>query len=68
MVTTDINTDSGGLATLNIQPGLVEALADEEAVTTNNVPFRMMMSGDVQEFNYRTDNLIAYEIDVEETI
>jgi len=67
MVTTDINTDSAGLATLNIQPALVEALADEEAVTTNNVPFRMMMSGDVQEFNYRTDNLIAYEIDIEDT-
>ena len=68
MATTDVNTDSAGLAVLNIKPALITALVDEEAVTTNNVPFRMIMSTDTQEFNYRTDNLIAYEIDIEETI
>tara|TARA_B110000285_G_C15137061_1_gene627765 strand:+ start:132 stop:791 length:660 start_codon:yes stop_codon:yes gene_type:complete len=68
MATTDVNTDSAGLAVLNIKPALITALVDEEAVTTNNVPFRMIMSTDTQEFSYRTDNLIAYEIDIEETI
>ena len=68
MVTTDINTDSAGDAVLNIQPALVEALVDTESITTTNVPFRMVLSADEQEFNYRTDGLVSYEIDVEEVL
>jgi len=68
MVTSDINSDGSGDAVLNIKPGLVEALVDTESITTTNVPFRMILSNDVQEFSYRTDNRIAYEIDIEETI
>lgn len=68
MVTSDINTDTAGGAVLNIQPALTEALVDTESVTTNNVPFRMILSADEQEFNYRTDGLVSYEIDVEEVL
>lgn len=68
MVTTDINTDGAGNAILNIQPALIEDLGDAESITTTDVPFRMILSNDLQEFNYRTDGLVAYEIDVEETI
>ena len=68
MASTDINTDSAGGAVLNIKPGLVEALTDEEGITSTNVPFRMILNNDVQEFNYRTDELVEYEIDVIEAI
>jgi hypothetical protein len=43
-------------------------VTDEEAITSTNVPFRMILNGDVQEFNYRTDELVEYEIDVIEAI
>lgn len=68
MCTTDINTDGSGNAVLNIQPALVEGLSNTESITTNNVPFRMILSNDVQEFGYRTDGLVSYEIDVEEVL
>ena len=68
MCTTDINTDGANKATINIQPALVEDLVDTESVTLNNVPFRMILSNDVQEFQYRTDGLVNYEIDVEEVL
>ena len=68
MASTDINTDSAGGAVLNIKPGLVEALTDEEGITSTNVPFRMILNNDVQEFSYRTDELVEYEIDVIEAI
>lgn len=68
MVTTDVNSDVAGNATLNIQPGLVEALTNGESVTTDDVPFRMTLTGDLQEFNYRTDGLVSYEINVEEVL
>jgi len=68
MCTTDINTDGANKATINIQPALVEDLSDTESVTVHNVPFRMILSNDVQEFQYRTDGLVNYEIDVEEVL
>lgn len=68
MATTDINCDITGAATLNIQPALVENLTNGETITTNNVPFRMILSNDLQEFGYRTDELVNYEIDVEEVL
>jgi hypothetical protein len=68
MCTTDINTDGSNKATINIQPALVEDLSNAESVTVHNVPFRMILSNDVQEFQYRTDGLVNYEIDVEEVL
>jgi hypothetical protein len=68
MVTSDINTDGSGDATLNIQPALVENLTNGEDITLTNVPFRMTITNDIQEFGYRTDGLIDYEIDIEEVL
>jgi hypothetical protein len=68
MATTDVNSDLSGNATLNIEPPLVENLVDLEGITTNNVPFRMILANDLQEFNYGTNNLVNYEIDVEEVL
>ena len=68
MCSSDINGDGSGNATLNIKPGLVEDLTNGEALTTDDVPIRMILSNDVQEFQIGVDNLHGYEIDVEETI
>jgi hypothetical protein len=57
-----------GNATMNIEPPLLENTAHNESITTNNVPFRMILSNDVQEFDYRVDNLVGYEIDVDEVL
>ena len=68
MVTSDATTSVAGDVNLSIVPALVESLSDSESVTVNNTPIRMILSNDTQEFNYRTDNLVAYEIDVEEVL
>ena len=68
MVTTDINTDGTGAATLNIQPALTTDVSSGASVTFNNVPFRVILSNDVQEFDYRTDGLVDYELDVQEVL
>lgn len=68
MVTTDVNTDANGNAIMNIQPALVEAVSNAETITTNNVPFRMHLTNDVQEFEYGTNQLVNYEIDVREVL
>lgn len=68
MCTTDVNTDGGGGATLNISPPLLEDLPADTDITIIDVPFRMILSNEVQEFGYRTDGLVEYEIDVREVI
>lgn len=68
MVSSDINGDGSGDATLNIKPGLVEDLTNGEALTTDDIPIRMILSTDVQEFQIGIDNLHGYELNVEETI
>jgi len=64
MVTTDVNTDSAGYAVLNIQPGLVESVTYLESAVFNDVPFTMALNNDVQEYNYRTDGYVEYEMDL----
>ena len=73
MVTNDsgVTTDGGGAATINIEPALITAVSPDSAlgyITTDNVPFRMIFTNDLQEFGYRTDGLVSYEIDVTEVI
>lgn len=68
VVTTDCNSEADGQAVINIQPGLVEAVSDGEAVTTNDVPFRMILDNDIQEFSYTTEQYTNYEIDVREVL
>ena len=71
MVTEDVDSDATGDATINFQPGLVTAVSDDSAaddITAQDVPLRMILTNDLQEFAYRTDGLVEYEIDVEEVI
>jgi len=68
VVTTDCNSEANGEAIINIQPGLVESVSNGEAVTTNDVPFRMILDNDIQEFSYTTEQYTNYEIDVREVL
>ena len=73
MVTDDagVTTDGGGAATINIEPALITAISADSAagfITTDNVPFRMILNNDIQELGYRVDGLIDYELDVTEVI
>lgn len=76
MVTDDsgVTTDGTGNATINFEPAaLVEippasASSSGDTIITDEVPFRMILSNDVQEMGYRTDGLVGYELDVQEVI
>lgn len=72
MVVADV-TSSSNAATVTIEPPLTTALADDSAVTYDNVPFTVHLVNDVQAFGVvGTDKdgslLYKYEIDVEETL
>jgi len=72
MVVSDV-TSSSNAATVTIEPPLITALADDSAVTYDNVPFTVHLVNDVQSFGVvGTDKdgslLYKYEIDVEETL
>ena len=68
MITDDANADSNGEATITIEPALRESLADDEAITYNNVPFTVRITNDVQEFTLGTDPVYRFEIDVIEDL
>ena len=72
MVVSDV-TSSSNAATVTIEPPLTTALADDSAVTYDNVPFTVHLTNDMQEFGVvgadkDGNNLYKYEFDVEETL
>jgi len=72
MVVADV-TSSSNAATVTIEPPLTTALADDSAVTYDNVPFTVHLVNDVQAFGTvgadKDGNLLyKYELDVEETL
>ena len=72
MVVADV-TSSSNSATVTIEPPLDSALADDETVLYDNIPFTVHLTNDIQEFGVvGADNsgnlLYKFEIDVEEAI
>jgi len=72
MVVTDV-TSSSNAATVTIEPPLVADIANDSAVTYDNVPFTVHLVNDVQAFGVvgadKDGNLLyKYELDVEETL
>ena len=72
MVVADV-TSSSNAATVTIEPPLTTALADDSAVTYDNVPFTVHLTNDMQEFGVvgadkDGNNLYKFEFDVEETL
>lgn len=71
MVTEDVATDGSGAGTIQFTPGLVTSVGFDSAgdtITVNDVPFRMILTGDIQEYGYRNDGFVTYEIDIEEVV
>ena len=62
MIVEDVNP-SGNASTLTIEPPLREALADDETITYDDVPFTVRLTNDVQTFN--TDNIDIYTFEVD---
>ena len=72
MVVADV-TSSSGAATVTIEPPLVSALANDETVSYDNIPFTVHLTNDIQEFGVvgadKDGNLLyQFEFDVEESI
>jgi len=68
MVTADVTSSGTGTANINITPSLTEGLSNNEAVTINNVPFRMTLANDGQEISVGTTEFYQYEIDLIEVL
>lgn len=56
------------MTSMTIEPPLVEDIADDEEVIYNDVPMKVRLNNDVQEFGLRTDSLVSYEVDFVEAI
>ena len=72
MVVSDV-TSSSNAATVTIEPPLITALADNSAVTYDNVPFTVHLTSDIQDFGVvgsdKDGNLLyQFEFDVEESL
>jgi len=72
MVVSDV-TSSSNAATVTIEPPITTALADDSAVTYDNVPFTVHLTNDMQEFGVvgvdkDGNHLYKFEFDVEETL
>ena len=72
MIMADVIASSNA-ATVTIEPPLTTALANDETVTYDSVPFTVHLSSDVQEFQANQSNnegkpLFKYEFDVIESL
>ena len=63
MVVADV-TPSSNAATVTIEPPIIEALANDEAVTYDNVPFTVYLDTRVQQYQLGINDLYNYEFDV----
>lgn len=72
MIMADV-TSSSNAATVTIEPPLRTALANDETVTYDSIPFTVHLTSDVQEFQANQSNnegkpLFKYEFDVIESL
>jgi hypothetical protein len=69
MATADADSAAGGgLATIPIEPPLIENLANNEAVTIINVPFTVAFEDDIQKWKTSAPQLAAYTANLIESI
>ena len=67
MRTEDAITDSAGFA-VNFEPALTSAVSNGETVAYDNVPFKVIMTNDLQTYRYNVDGTVNYTMDVQEVI
>ena len=63
MVVADV-TPSSNAATVTIEPPIIEALANDEAITYDDVPFTVYLASNVQQYNLGFMDKYNYEFDV----
>ena len=68
MLTADLDLDGAGLGTLQIEPGLIDTVANDETVVYGDVQFTCRLSEDIQEFSAGLGNLVRYELDIIEDL
>jgi len=64
MVTSDVNSDGSGDATLNFSPALSTAVANNETITINNVPFVVAFNTDLTSYNIGLSDFCSYSIEL----
>jgi hypothetical protein len=68
MVVEDVSSDGSGNATLTIEPPLTAAVADDEALTVTNVPFKVAMVTDMQEYAAGPPDLYEFGLKLIEVV
>jgi hypothetical protein len=63
-----VTADRDGAGDMTIEPALVSALADDEEVTYNDVPFTMRLANNVQSYSLSSNEYYEYEIDMIEVL
>lgn len=66
MVTADAASNGAGLAAVTIEPALIAAIADGEALTTTNVPFTVALASDSLDTNISSGFFFSLDIDLVE--
>ncbi len=65
-LTADADTNGSGETTLNIEPGLIEAIADDTDVETNDVQFTVFKVSPTSEFTLGLSGKVQVEFEVRE--
>lgn len=63
-----VAVSGANMTSMTVEPPLVEDVANDETIIYNNVPMKVRLNNDVQEFGLRTDSLVSYEVDFIEAI
>ena len=66
MLTEDVNLDGSTIVGLPIFPSLRTAVSSSTTVQYNDVPFKVFLTSDAQQFNVGNPKLFTYEINVRE--
>lgn len=57
----DVTADGSGLATIPIEPALVQAVSDADALTTSSIPFTVSLTQDGAGFNLGVGSIFELE-------
>lgn len=63
-----VTADRAGAGSMTIEPPLVSAVADNEAVTYDSIPFLMRLNNDLQSYSLSANEYYEYEIDMIEVL
>ena len=63
-----VAVSGANMTSMTVEPPLAESVANDEEIIYNNVPMKVRLNNDVQQFGLRTDSLVSYEVDFLEAI